>query len=146
MALQTKTCIARFVAVGAVLLTGCQTPQAPSAAQTAVKQMDVNGALLSFVDEGQGVPVVFVHAALGDYRTWDRQRAVLAGQYRTIAFSQRYFGAGPWGQDWPKFGVPTHAADLVTFIRALNAGPVHLIAWSYSGHVALDVADRKSVV
>jgi pimeloyl-ACP methyl ester carboxylesterase len=36
--------------------------------------------------------------------------------------------------------VKTHTDDLVAFIQNLNAGPVDLVGWSYSGPIALLVA------
>lgn len=38
--------------------------------------------------------------------------------------------------------MPTHAADLAVFLRKLDAGPVHLVGWSYSAQIALEVARR----
>lgn len=111
-------------------------------ASTPVKYMDIGGnTRLPWVEQGRGAPVVFVHGAVSDYRTWDRQRAALAESgYRAISYTQRYFGTEPWGQNWPTFGVQTHSEDLTAFIRGLGVGPVHLVGWSYSGHVVLDVA------
>ena len=57
--------------------------------------MQVNGASLTYVDDGQGAPVVFVHGSLADHRTWERQRAIVGKQYRVIAYSQRYFNTEP---------------------------------------------------
>lgn len=120
-------------------LAGCQTPPAP--APSAVKYMEVNGARLPYAEDGRGTAVVFVHGAVSDYRTWDRHRAALAAQgFRAVSYTQRYFGAESWGQTGPPFGVQTHSDDLAAFIRALGAGPVHVVAWSYSGHIALNVA------
>ena len=133
-----KTCIA---ACCLAALVGCHTPAA-GVASTPVKYMDIGGnTRLPWVEQGRGEPVLFVHGAVSDYRTWDRQRAALADSgYRAIAYTQRYFGTEPWGQNWPAFGVQTHSDDLTAFIRGLGVGPVHLVAWSYSGHIVLDVA------
>lgn len=118
-------------------LPACQTmPGNPPM----VKYMAVDGARLPYVEQGTGAPIVFVHGGAGDYRSWELQRERLAGRYRAISYSQRYFGTEPWGQDWPKFSVQTHADDLAAFIRGLGAGPVHLVARSYGGHIALNVA------
>lgn len=123
-------------------LVACQST--PYNLPSTVKYMPVAGARLPYVEQGEGTPVVFVHGAVSDHRTWERQREALSsqpfGRYRAIAYTQRYFGAEPWGTAGPKFGVQTHAADLAAFIRGLGAGPVHVVAWSYSGHVALNVA------
>jgi pimeloyl-ACP methyl ester carboxylesterase len=36
-----------------------------------------------------------------------------------------------------------HADDLIGFIEALNAGPLHAVAWSYGAHVALTAACER---
>jgi pimeloyl-ACP methyl ester carboxylesterase len=84
-----------------------------------------------------------VHGAASDLRTWDRQRAALAAHYRTIAFTQRYYGTAPWPADWPQYRIGTHADDLAAFIRGLGAGPAHLVAWSSGSHIVLNVALRN---
>lgn len=132
-----KRIISTFIAAAcaAAALAGCQTPGPP-----VVKLMDVNGTRLPYIEQGRGAPVVLVHGAVSDLRTWERQRAALAEQYRTVAFTQRYYGTAPWGADWPKYRIRTHADDLAAFIRGLGAGPVHLVAWSSGGHISLNVA------
>lgn len=120
-----------------VWVSGCTG--LPDAAATE-RQADVNGAWLAYVEQGRGAPVVLVHGSIADHRTWERQRALLARHYRVVAYSQRYFGPGPWQPGWPKIGVPQQSKDLVAFIRGLGAGPVHLVGWSAGGTVVLDVA------
>jgi pimeloyl-ACP methyl ester carboxylesterase len=136
----SKRIVRALFAVAACLgaLTGCQMPR--SQGQPVVKQMDVNGARLSYVEQGRGAAVVLVHGAVSDLRTWERQLAALAQHYHAIAFTQRYYGTTPWRDDWPKYRIHTHANDLAEFIRILGAGPVHLVAWSSGGHIALNVA------
>lgn len=108
-----------------------------------IYQIEVNGALLPYAATGQGPAVVFLHGALADYRLWNRHRALMADRYRAVAYSQRYFAPTPWVSDWPPFGITTHADDLALFLQKLGAGPVHLVAWSYAGHIALTVALRQ---
>lgn len=103
----------------------------------------VNGAWLPFASEGDGEPVILLHGALADHRMWDSHRPIIARRFRAVAYTQRYFGREAWGSDWPPFGIETHAADLAAFIRGLRAGPAHVVAWSYGGHVALTVAQRN---
>ncbi|WP_437291891.1 alpha/beta fold hydrolase [Sorangium sp. So ce406] len=102
--------------------------------------IEVNGAELAVAEQGQGAPVVFLHGAASDHRMWDRHLSIVGQHHRAIAYSQRYFGTGAWGASWPRFGVQTHADDLVAFLRALGAGPAHVVAWSYAGHAVLTAA------
>ncbi|MEO5696292.1 MAG: alpha/beta hydrolase [Burkholderiaceae bacterium] len=125
-----------LLATCAFVLLGCQgMPQAP-----ALKHMDVNGVSLAYVDQGSGVPIVFVHPALLDHRIWESQRESFAKTHRFIAFDQRYFGTAPWPDKGERFSKETQIADLTTFIRGLKAGPVHLVGWSLSGDTVLSVA------
>lgn len=119
-------------------LTACQT--AATNPPPAVNYMAVNGARLPYVEQGQGAPVVFVHGGVSDHRTWQQQREAVSSRYRAVSYTQRYFGTEAWDKNGPKFSVQTHADDLAAFIRGLNAGPAHLVAWSYGGHIALNVA------
>jgi pimeloyl-ACP methyl ester carboxylesterase len=102
----------------------------------------IDGARLRYVDEGAGVPVVCVHGAFADHRNWEPQRAAIARHYRYVAYSQRYFGPEPWPDAGEHYSQETHVADLVAFIRTLDAGPVYVIARSYGATVALSAALR----
>ncbi|MBN1237898.1 MAG: alpha/beta hydrolase [Gammaproteobacteria bacterium] len=105
--------------------------------------MELDGAVFDYIERGGGEPVVFVHGALGDCRTWIRQCEALSGRYRAVSYTQRYFGTREWREDWPRFGVRLHADDLIGFIDKLGAGRVHVVAWSYGGHVALTAAAER---
>jgi pimeloyl-ACP methyl ester carboxylesterase len=107
---------------------------------TFAKEIDVNGTDLTYVEQGSGETIVFIHGAVSDHRSWDLTKEEIAKKYRFIAYSQRYFGTGAWTDDGSKFSVVTHADDLAKFIASLNAGPVHLVGWSYGGQVALTAA------
>jgi pimeloyl-ACP methyl ester carboxylesterase len=105
-----------------------------------MKQVSVNDTKLTHQEQGQGTPIVFVHGAITDYRTWDGQREAVAAHNRFIALTMRYFGTDPWPDDGAKYSMKTHTDDLIAFIQNLNAGPVDLVGWSYSGPIALLVA------
>jgi pimeloyl-ACP methyl ester carboxylesterase len=117
----------------------------PSSATSSplAKEVEVNGVPLQYVDQGSGEPVVFVHGVISDQRVWEPVRDEIAKKYRFIALTQRYFGTGPWKDDGKEFGVTTFADDLAEFITSLNAGPVHLVGWSFGGHVALTAAVKN---
>jgi pimeloyl-ACP methyl ester carboxylesterase len=107
------------------------------------KEAEVNGVRIQYLEDGSGEPVVFVHGALGDLRSWEPVREGIASKYRFVAYTQRYYGTEPWPDDGKNFDVPTHADDLVRFITSLNAGPVHLVGWSYGGLVATTAAVKN---
>jgi pimeloyl-ACP methyl ester carboxylesterase len=96
----------------------------------------VNGVELSYVDQGVGTPVVFVHGAWMDLRYWEPQRKAIAAKYRFVAHTLRYHGTGQWPDDGRHYSTATHLADLKAFIRRLNAGPVHLVGLSMGGRLA----------
>jgi pimeloyl-ACP methyl ester carboxylesterase len=113
------------------------------AAETASKEVEVNGVRLPYVEQGSGTPVVLVHAALSDLRDWEAVREALARNHRVVAYTQRYHGTAPWPDDGRSFSAATHADDLAAFISALDAGPVHLVGWSYGGSVAAVAATNN---
>ncbi|MCW5729964.1 MAG: alpha/beta hydrolase [Alphaproteobacteria bacterium] len=112
----------------------------PTNAKPAPRQIEAAGASFPCFDPGAGPPVLFLHGALGDWRTFAPHCLRLAPRYRAVSYTQRHFGAGPWPADSPPFGVATHADDLIAVIEALALGPVHLVAWSYGAHAALCAA------
>src|SRR5688572_5576549 len=115
--------------------------QAQSAPQT--RQLRANGTDLSYVDQGTGAPIVFVHGAVGDLRLWEPQRDAVAKSHRFVAYTFRYHGTGPWTDEGKQYSPATHAADLAAFISGLESGPVHLVGLSYGGALAALVAVKQ---
>jgi len=102
----------------------------------------IDGTELTYVDEGNGRPVVLVHGGMSDHRVWDDHRPIIASRYRVIAPTLRYFGTSPWSDDGRNFSVQTHADDLAAFIRVLDVGPVAVVGWSYGAVIGLAMAVR----
>ena len=123
-------------------LAGCQTLSSATVPAPAEGRVRVNDGAMRYVEQGQGVPVVFVHGSMSDRRVWDAYRPQVAARCRYIAIDQRYFGAEPWADAGGRFSQPTHADDLAAFIRSLGAGPAHVVSWSYGGSVATLAASR----
>ena len=94
---------------------------------------------------GQGDPTVFIHGSLVDRSTWERVRRGLAPVLQVLVYDRRGHGesTGP---------IRTHpvrddANDLAALLDSLDLFPVHLIAHSYGGAVALRLAtDRPEMV
>jgi pimeloyl-ACP methyl ester carboxylesterase len=121
-------------------LAGCQSITTAPAGAPDEKTVRVNGVSLSYIEQGQGAPVVFVHGAFSDMRAWEPQRKAVAQSFRYIAYTQRYFGPDSWSDNGERFSQVTHSTDLAAFIRQLNVGPVYLVGRSYGGNVAIRMA------
>jgi non-heme chloroperoxidase len=130
-------------AVAAVIGLASPAAIAQTSAPSQPLQIRANGVDLSYVSQGSGAPVVFVHGAVTDLRYWEPQRTAFAKQYRFIAYSYRYHGTGPWPDEGKQYSAETHAADLAAFINALGVGPVHLVGLSYGGMLAATVASKQ---
>jgi pimeloyl-ACP methyl ester carboxylesterase len=128
-----------LVAVALIAGHGIGILAQPDAAPP-TRQLPVNGVALSYVEQGSGEPVVFVHGAVGDLRFWEPQRRAVALRHRFIAYTYRYHGTAPWSDDGKQYAMATHAADLAAFVAGLKSGPVHLVGLSYGGSLSALVA------
>ena len=45
---------------------------------------------LHYVERGNGIPIIFVHGSVDDYRTFQPQLEPLSQHYRVISYSRRY--------------------------------------------------------
>ena len=108
-----------------------------------VRNADVNGRALAYLECGRGEPVVFVHGSASDLRTWRGQLEAIGAIHRAIAYSRRYARPNEpiaEGADDPML---PHVDDLVSFLRQVDAAPAHLVGHSWGGFVALLVAIRQ---
>ena len=114
---------------------------APPAASMRETYAELPGVRLWYVDSGgDGVPVVFLHAATGSVRAWEHQvPAFTAAGYRFIAFDRRGFGrtAPATGGAQP---ASTAADDLHALVDHLRLDRVHLVGTAAGGFVAFDYA------
>lgn len=108
-----------------------------------VKTVELADTTLPRADAGAGEPVVFLHGALGDWRTWRpvlTQLGVFGEGVRAIAYTQRWFGAEPRDHGALPFGTEQQARDLIAVLDALKLEQAHVVAWSFSAHSALAAA------
>jgi 3-oxoadipate enol-lactonase len=99
-------------------------------------RVDVPGGSLFAIDEGEGPPVVLLHAGVADLRAWDALVAPLtAGGYRVVRFDTRGYGAST--TDDVDF---SPRADLVAVLDALGIGQAALVGNSRGGMIAIDTA------
>jgi non-heme chloroperoxidase len=113
-----------------------------------VSRVTVEGAELAWVEQGSGIPVVFVHGSGADLRTWGYQMSPVAqASFRAVAYSRRFHHPNAPPAEGDAYSAALHAADLAAFIESLHAGAVHIVASSYGGVVALLTArDRPALI
>jgi pimeloyl-ACP methyl ester carboxylesterase len=88
---------------------------------------------------GDGVPVVFLHAATGSSRVWEHQEtAFTAAGYRVIAYDRRGFGRTELDPAGPQPGAG--ADDLHGLMDHLHLDRFHLVGTAAGGFVCFDYA------
>jgi 3-oxoadipate enol-lactonase len=98
--------------------------------------VDVPGGRLFVVDEGEGPPVVLLHAGIVDLRSWDGLAPLLVGAgYRAVRYDAR-----AWGRSSTEEVDYSNRADLVAVLDALGVGRAALVGNSRGGQIALDTA------
>jgi pimeloyl-ACP methyl ester carboxylesterase len=113
------------------------TQQTAAESNLPVKRLEVNGTSLSYVEKGAGETVVFVHGAVSDLRTWIEQIEFFSENYRAVSYSRRYHGANEKPVAGGEYTRALHTADLLEFLKRLDAGRAHLVGHSYGASVAL---------
>lgn len=113
-----------------------------AAGQTGLKKIRGDGVELHYVEEGSGVPVVFIHGGLEDYRAWDEQVGAFSQRYRAIAYSRRYNFPNSGATFGNSYSAIVDAEDLAALIKNLDLAPVHLVGNSHGAYVALVLTAR----
>jgi len=101
-----------------------------------MKTFSINGTKISFVDSGNGTPLLLVHSFPLDHSMWDGQIEALSARYRVIAPDLRGFG-----QSGVSEGVVTmdqFAGDLADLLVFLGIDKVVLCGLSMGGYIALE--------
>jgi pimeloyl-ACP methyl ester carboxylesterase len=97
--------------------------------------LEVPGGAIVYDTAGSGEPIVFLHGAFMDRRTWDRQFKFFAGRFRVIRYDLRPFGESTKPEQ--AYVVPD---DLLRLLDHLKIDRAHLIGHSFGGAAALDFA------
>ena len=105
------------------------------------RRVKIDGFDLAYLEAGAGEPLVFIHGALCDARYWTPQIAAFAATHRVLAPSLRHCWPDAWDEG-DDYTASRHVSDIIAFIAALGAGPVHLVGHSRGGRLALHVAAR----
>lgn len=103
--------------------------------------VEVDGQLLSYMRQGEGVPVVFVHGFGGDAPGWGMVQNDLAQDCGTISVDLPGHGAS--GKTVRDGSLRGQASVLAGFIRALDLGEVHLVGHSMGGGICMALASAE---
>ena len=98
----------------------------------------INGTDLACEERGDGEPLVLVHGALGDLRSWEALVADFATHYRVIAYSRRWHCPNSRETRDACYTVEVHVGDLTALL--LQQGPSHLVGYSYGAAICAIVA------
>jgi non-heme chloroperoxidase len=95
---------------------------------------------LHYVERGSGIPIIFVHGSVDDYRTFEPQLEPLSQRYRVISYSRRYNFPNSPTAFTDSHSALVEAEDLANLINALGAQPAHVVGHSYGAYTALVLA------
>ncbi|HWN99297.1 MAG TPA: alpha/beta hydrolase [Blastocatellia bacterium] len=98
-------------------------------------KVEVNGIKIDCRDEGDGLPVIFIHAFPLNQTMWDDQVAGLRGTCRTITFDLRGFGRSGFANT-PQ-SIEQMASDLRGLMQALGIDRALLVGLSMGGYISL---------
>lgn len=95
----------------------------------------VNGARLYYEEEGEGDPLLLLHAGVADNRMWDAQFGEFAQNFRTIRFDLRGFGMSQMPA-----GEFCNYEDVAGLLDVLGIECARVLGLSFGGLIALDFA------
>ena len=99
-----------------------------------MKKIKINDIELAYRDEGQGKPIVFLHAFPLNQTMWDEQIAEFSSAYRVITFDWRGFGDSELGSKSSSMGV--FADDLSALLNHLEIKNATICGLSMGGYAA----------
>jgi pimeloyl-ACP methyl ester carboxylesterase len=101
-----------------------------------------SGMALTYVREGTGPNLIFIHGAMGDWRAFAPQWAAFADKFDCISYSRRYSFPNPNKMNTRDHNALVDAEDLEGLMDALEIEEAILVGSSYGGYTALATALR----
>jgi 3-oxoadipate enol-lactonase len=100
-----------------------------------IMKVEINQINLHYHDEGEGLPVIFIHAFALNQTMWRAQVAALKHQYRCITLDLRGFGHSGVTEE-PSL-MQQMASDVRELMKALSIDRAVLVGLSMGGYIAL---------
>jgi pimeloyl-ACP methyl ester carboxylesterase len=104
-------------------------------------QVLVDGHAVAYSDDGQGIPLVLLHAFAADRALWRPQIQALSPRYRVIAMDLRGFGSSG-STNGGAVDVDRHADDVAALLAHLKIRSAVVGGISLGGYVSLAFAQR----
>jgi 3-oxoadipate enol-lactonase len=98
-------------------------------------KIEVNGINIHYHDEGEGLPIIFIHAFALNQTMWEAQVAALKNRYRCLTLDLRGFGHSDVADETSSMN--QMASDVRELMRALAIDRAVLTGLSMGGYVAL---------
>lgn len=105
-------------------------------------QMLVEGHPIAYSDDGQGTPLVLLHAFAADRGLWQPQVLALSSYYRVITVDLRGFGSSG-RTDGTAVDVDRYADDIAALLQGLGIDKAVLGGISLGGYIVLALAQRR---
>lgn len=107
------------------------------------RDVTASGVRVRVVEDGDGLPIVFVHGMFVDHRSWDGVRNALRSEYRVITPDLPGFGQSekPAPNRFP-YGIDAFAEAIADLYAGLELGRSALVGHGLGGAIALTLAAR----
>ncbi|MBK1793780.1 alpha/beta hydrolase [Devosia sp. WQ 349] len=98
--------------------------------------IDIGGATIEGVEQGDGLPIIFLHAGVCDKRMWAEQMSAVADAgWHAIAYDRRGYGETTSADE-----AFNHLDDLEALLDALDIHAALFVGCSMGGGLAIDFA------
>ncbi|MEH7098458.1 alpha/beta fold hydrolase [Neobacillus vireti] len=104
------------------------------------KNIAVNNSTISYIDQGEGQPLILLHGFCGSSGYWSEVVPVLAGNYRVIAPDLP--GHGDSITTLENYSIADIANILKEFLDKLNIPQVTMFGHSLGGYITLAFAEK----
>jgi pimeloyl-ACP methyl ester carboxylesterase len=109
-----------------------------------MEHVDVDGMRIAYTGAGSGPPLVMLHGAPSDSRTWTWMLPDLSRDHFVLAWDAPGFGESSDIDD--RWRAPQFADALAAFIAALGVERPHIVGHSFGTMVALSLFQRHPAV
>jgi pimeloyl-ACP methyl ester carboxylesterase len=92
---------------------------------------------LYYEEAGSGTPIVFVHAFVGDQRSWEPQVRYFSRRYRCIAFNARGWPPSEVPENVTRYSQARACDDIRSVLDNLNIDNAHIVGLSMGGLATL---------